>query len=467
MYYDNLYKMCGYSQEEIEKERPRIEKFLKRIEADNEKAIAHAEETTKINFDTELAGTRKFLRLFMKEAIDAALAKEEYDKVIYVNLPNFFVFAQPIINAIREQGLNIYSGANDFCWQILGPVFDKTNWLLESGELMGQTAGRAHCSHYQITSGLFAAKVLDRPDLVIAARLFCDQSGESDEMSSQLFGFPIVSVDFLNDFSWNAWPNFDDHGVAYVKERIIQVYRKIKELMGIDVKEHHIVQALEYGGKLTMGWQNLVGLMGKADPQPVSQGELTLPFYTWSFSNHYEAEFIDAFNTLMKDIHKKIRKGEGILPKGAPKVYTMIRTNCDLTPMKEIESLGLAMPTMFFDWLPQEAMQGRFEDIYMVIAEAMYRVPIFGGPMANIDYWEKVAKLHDVDGIILMYAFACRPWTIPPIMAKRELQKRLGIPVLVVEGDSWDTRNYSAGQLRTRIESFAEVLKMRKAAKAA
>ena len=125
------------------------------------------------------------------------------------------------------------------------------------------------------------------------------------------------------------------------------------------------------------------------------------------------------------------------------------------------------MPVMFFDWLPAEAMEGRFDDVYMIIAEAMYRVPIFGGPKVNIDYWEKVAKMHDVDGIIMMYAFACRPWCIPPLMAKKELQKRLDIPVLVVEGDSWDTRNYSAGQLRTRVESFAEVLKMRKAAQAA
>jgi len=467
MYYDNLYQMCGYSQEEIEEQRPRIENFLKRVQADNEEAIKHAEETTNINFDVSLAGTRKFLRLFMKECIDAALAKEEYDQVIYVNLPNFFVFAQPINYAIKEQGLNVFSGPNDWCWQILGPVFDKANWLIESGELMGQTAGRAHCSHYQVTAGLFAAGVLDKPDLVIAARLFCDQSGESDEMTSQMFDFPIVNVDFLNDFSWDAWPNFDEHGVEYVKERILDVYRKIKDITGVDVKEHHIIQALEYGAKLTMGWQNIVGLMAKADPQPVSQGELTLPFYTWSFANHYEKEFIDAFNTLMKDIHKKIRKGEGILPKGAPKVYTMIRTNCDLTPMKEIEKLGLAMPAMFFDWLPSEAMEGRFDDVYMIIAEAMYRVPIFGGPMANIDYWEKVAKMHNVDGIIMMYAFACRPWCIPPLMAKRELQERLGIPVLVVEGDSWDTRNYSAGQLRTRVESFAEVLKMRKAAQAA
>ena len=103
----------------------------------------------------------------------------------------------------------------------------------------------------------------------------------------------------------------------------------------------------------------------------------------------------------------------------------------------------------------------------MVVAEAMYRVPIFASVMSQIDYSERVARRYNVDGIILMYAFACRPWCITPLMAKRELQKRMDIPVLVVEGDSWDSRNYSAGQLRTRVESFAEVLKMKKAELAA
>ncbi|MFH1026331.1 MAG: 2-hydroxyacyl-CoA dehydratase family protein, partial [Nitrospirota bacterium] len=68
-----------------------------------------------------------------------------------------------------------------------------------------------------------------------------------------------------------------------------------------------------------------------------------------------------------------------------------------------------------------------------------------------------------VDGAILCYPYSCRPYTIPPLMSKKALKDRLGIPVLVLEGDAYDTRNYSAGQLRTRVETFAELLKMRKA----
>ena len=45
-------------------------------------------------------------------------------------------------------------------------------------------------------------------------------------------------------------------------------------------------------------------------------------------------------------------------------------------------------------------------------------------------------------------------------MLKKTISEKPGIPVLVLEGDLYDSRNYSAEQLRTRVESFARMLKM-------
>ena len=87
--------------------------------------------------------------------------------------------------------------------------------------------------------------------------------------------------------------------------------------------------------------------------------------------------------------------------------------------------------------------------------------------LGSIEYWKSVSRDWDLDGILLFFQYSCRPWAIPPMMAKNALQEALDIPVLVVEADPFDTRNYSVGQMKTRIESFAEVVRMNKAAKAA
>ena len=47
------------------------------------------------------------------------------------------------------------------------------------------------------------------------------------------------------------------------------------------------------------------------------------------------------------------------------------------------------------------------------------------------------------------------------------IEDELGIPALLLEMDTFDNRNYSAETLRTRIETFAEMLRAAKAVKGA
>jgi benzoyl-CoA reductase/2-hydroxyglutaryl-CoA dehydratase subunit BcrC/BadD/HgdB len=66
--------------------------------------------------------------------------------------------------------------------------------------------------------------------------------------------------------------------------------------------------------------------------------------------------------------------------------------------------------------------------------------------------------------VINFYPYSCREWVPTVMITKKVIEDEMGIPVLVLEGDSYDTRNYNAGQLRTRVETFAELLRARKAA---
>jgi hypothetical protein len=53
-------------------------------------------------------------------------------------------------------------------------------------------------------------------------------------------------------------------------------------------------------------------------------------------------------------------------------------------------------------------------------------------------------------------------------MSKHNFRERgVDMPYLYLEADGWDTRFYSAGAMRTRIESFAEILRMHKEEKEA
>jgi len=70
-----------------------------------------------------------------------------------------------------------------------------------------------------------------------------------------------------------------------------------------------------------------------------------------------------------------------------------------------------------------------------------------------------------VDGVIWNYLYNCRPVAETAYLLKHFVEKETGIPVLLVEADLADSRNHSAGAIRTRVETFAEMLRARKALK--
>ena len=76
-----------------------------------------------------------------------------------------------------------------------------------------------------------------------------------------------------------------------------------------------------------------------------------------------------------------------------------------------------------------------------------------------------VCKSTNAEALVYFYHYSCRATAISPFIAKKAVEEELNIPVLMLEGDSFDTRDYSAEALRTRVEAFAEMLRMRKAAK--
>ena len=67
-----------------------------------------------------------------------------------------------------------------------------------------------------------------------------------------------------------------------------------------------------------------------------------------------------------------------------------------------------------------------------------------------------------LDGFIAQYLYNCRPVATISHIQKKYLEEKTGLPVLSLEIDNFDSRAYSAESLRTKVETFAEILKARK-----
>ena len=97
------------------------------------------------------------------------------------------------------------------------------------------------------------------------------------------------------------------------------------------------------------------------------------------------------------------------------------------------------------------------DDPYTGMAKRAISIP-FNGPIdQRIDHLKKLATEYKIDGAINPCHWGCRQGTGARGMIQDGL-KEIGIPVLNLEVDCIDTRNFAEGQLKTRIEAFLETI---------
>jgi benzoyl-CoA reductase/2-hydroxyglutaryl-CoA dehydratase subunit BcrC/BadD/HgdB len=71
-------------------------------------------------------------------------------------------------------------------------------------------------------------------------------------------------------------------------------------------------------------------------------------------------------------------------------------------------------------------------------------------------------KKFDVDGLVMHSNRSCKPYSLGQYDIQRMVMKEFGIPSLIIEADQVDERNFSEGQVETRIDAFMETIKGRK-----
>lgn len=75
-HYSELLKLCGFGDEDMEREKSRIDQVFDKLEF-GPRDFAFAEKWVRENHDVELAGVRKILGLWLLEFIDLVLAKQD------------------------------------------------------------------------------------------------------------------------------------------------------------------------------------------------------------------------------------------------------------------------------------------------------------------------------------------------------------------------------------------------------
>ena len=460
-YYDELLRLCGFEDSEIEEERPRIEKTFERL------GIGAADMETAENWvtqhhDVSLRGVRLLLGAWLKELIDVVLAKDDGKKIVYFGFP-----------AILGPGLMISASSKDVMVtapdmvlsHTMGHIFNKLTPILEAGEANGLPAGHALCSLWQIKIGGTAKGMIPVPDFALASSYYCDMGSKADDLVTALFGVPIAYIDGVMDSHWGEFPDYLPERVRYLGAQINQALKKAEEVLGIEIAPDAWESSQNEARPFRENLVKLVDLM-KADPVPISITELELmEALSSSSTGRGIHQGIRAMQTLIPEMEERVKAGIGVSEKGAPRVMLRAGHASDPRVTRLVEETGLAVPLTYIlgSWGGVKAEpKGEYHTPGEIIAEYEMSNGYYHGTEAQIKFYERAAELMKLDGFITTYLYNCRPVATISHPQKKYLEERTGLPVLSLEIDGFDSRAYSAESLRTKVETFAHMLKSRK-----
>lgn len=100
------------------------------------------------------------------------------------------------------------------------------------------------------------------------------------------------------------------------------------------------------------------------------------------------------------------------------------------------------------------------EDPLPGLARRMISIPFTRAAEQRVAHLRRLAEAYRVDGVINPCHWGCRQGTGARGLVTEGL-KQIGVPVLNLEVDCADPRNFAEGQLKTRLEAFVEMLTSR------
>ena len=458
--YDRLLELCGLEPEEIAREKPRLDKVFNKIGLDAED-MKKAETWVKQHHDVELEGGRKILRLWILELVDLVLAREEGKKLVYYGYPTI----PGPSGAIAATDSNIFCTCPDVVLtHTLGQIFNKFNPILEAAEKNGLPPGYGLCSLQQTRVGGMHMGIVPVPDIALTSSYFCDMGSKTDELLHEKYGHPAVYIDGSMDSRWGEFPEYQPERIEFLGGQIEKALKKVENVLHIKITEEARHEGLTRGRQLITAMGELVELMRTADPQPISMVtvELVRRLSTGSSSSRFIKEGPSAVSLLVEGVKERIRKGVGVVEKGAPKIITYIGHFADPSIVRMIENTGLSIPytslaaTMSKYYKVASSVRGS------ELAEQEMARGTFHSVYGFVKRMEETMRTTKVEGLIWDYVLHCRPMSLPSHLMKQVIEKETGIPVLAFEFDLVDNRTINANSLRTKVETFAEILRARR-----
>jgi benzoyl-CoA reductase/2-hydroxyglutaryl-CoA dehydratase subunit BcrC/BadD/HgdB len=368
-------------------------------------------------------------------------------------------------------GSRLYSGNNTVAWCGLAVPFNLLNAMgitscfvefvgavlaatgtadpfLEEAEQAGFVGDT--CGYHRTVMGAARKNIMPEPDFLIATTCPCSGGIAIMENLADLFNKDL--------FVLNVPQEDSEQNVAYLAEQIRDMVEFVTRHTGEPLDEGKLRQAVENTNRarkiMVDVYQLAQNVPSPTDGRLLTNFGLVMPLFCGTeaaveIAQAYKDEFTARVNNGIPGVpDEKLR---------LLWIQNRIQFNNPLVELLEKEYQANIVSDELNDifWDPIDP-----QDPYPGMARRAIAIPLNGSIQRRIGHLQKLARAYRLDGAINPCNWGCRQGTGARGLISDGL-KEIGVPVLNLEVDCVDKRNFAEGQLRTRVEAFIEMLESR------
>ncbi|OGR04674.1 MAG: hypothetical protein A2284_17320 [Deltaproteobacteria bacterium RIFOXYA12_FULL_61_11] len=318
---------------------------------------------------------------------------------------------------------------------------------LEAAEQCGYSSDS--CGYHRAALGVITSRLLPPPRLFLATSQPCSAGMYALESASRILGRSPFVLHVPTDRSEAA--------TSYVTRQLGRLVLHVSAITGRRLAEADLAEAILASNRTRA---SLVEVFERCTdvPSPIRSTELkNLGIVLPLFFGTAEAETVAG--AWLDELRLRAERP----PKTGERLRLLWLQNRLQFKSKLIEDLetdygAVIVADEFNDitWPPLDP-----ENPLQSLAERILFHPYSGTAEVRIAHLLDLVRRYRVDGVINPCHFGCKQGTGSRGLIERGL-RRAEVPVLNLEVDCIDSRNFSEGQVRTRLQAFVELLLQRR-----
>jgi benzoyl-CoA reductase/2-hydroxyglutaryl-CoA dehydratase subunit BcrC/BadD/HgdB len=453
-----LLKLCGFTEQEIESELPRIGRAFNKLGTTAED-IERGKQRLNKYYEVELKGIRKALRLIVRELVDELLVKDEGEKkVIYGFMaPGFELLSSALVTKSRD----VCSIYHSWAFQIVvGCILGKLEPVLDEAEGKWLKAGMvAHCANLKTLVGPLTLGLYPKPDLLITTGFLCDTSPKTVDLLHELYDIPVWYVDICQDRTCRDYPEPSQRAVSLAAASLKRLVNRIQEVVGFEITNDMLIEVQEAKGKLNEALGRIRNLIVNSAPLPLSPAHENI----WRCLSGLDlsidgiAEATEAINTLYEELQERVARGVGVVEKNAPRVLAILPMG-QTDPRLEHLACEVGIAIVATDRNVEVSIKQTSLDPYVKFGIGTQLGSMHMPIALRIPLIIEGCKKLNINGVLDRYHVGCRSVAGDALLIEKAINKELGIPVILLEWENFDPRVYNHEEYKKRLEIFKTMM---------